>query len=1288
MTKFCVKKPFTVLVGIIMVLVLGVISFTRITTDLLPQMSLPYIIAVTTYPGASPEKVESSVTEVLEGSLGVVNGVKSVSSTSAENYSMVMLEFEEDTNMDSAMVKLSTAAEQLGDSLPEGAGSPMFIEVSPDMLATVTLSIDKENTSIQELSKLVDDEIIPYLERREGVASINPSGLVTQMVEVRLSSTKVDELNDKVLAKVDGEFAKAKEELDKQSAAMENAKQELASGQEALSEQKEATYGELAVYSKMMDEAMAQAAAYDAQLTNLKAQKAALEMEKKAYEEQLLPVYEGINDALKLYGTSISDILKDESQQTFEKIRAFLIQAGSADPQLKELAGQFTWENLNTMEEKVSTRIPQIETALANLEIEIQTSNAVKDQVDAAVKQAKDNYANVEKGKMEAVDAFGQYSDKLSQGESQMTSAKTQLESAKKEYESARETAIESADISQLLSMDTLSEILTAQNFTMPAGYISQDETQYLLKIGEEITSLDELKNLLLVNMEGIGDVRLADVADITVLDNADESYAKINSNPAVVLSITKSSTAGTSAVSKEVEKAVEELNDMYEGLNITYLMDQGDYIEMIVNSVLSNLILGALLAIIVLAIFLKDAKPTVVVAFSIPLSVLFAIVLMYFSNVTINMISLSGLALGVGMLVDNSIVVIENIYRLRNQGVPAARAAVQGAKQVSGAILASTLTTICVFLPIVFTDGLTRQLFTDMGLTIAYSLLASLVVALTVVPSMSSTVLKNTKEKKHSWFDAMIRAYEKAIRFCLRRKAVPLLASALLFVFAVWQASRMGLEMIPEMTSDSMSAVVAMNEEVDDEEACEAADAIMEKVEKIKGVDKVGAMAGNMTAGISTQALNSVAGADFGSFMFYILLDEDGVKDVEGIAAQVAEAAKGQPCEIEVQKSQMDMSMLGGEGMQLEITGEDLDEILSVSNDMKELLGKVEGFEEITNGQEDADTALQLILDKDEAMRFGLTAAQIYAELAKALTTEQQSVKLTLDGEEYQIVIVNDTEAPNVDNLLNYELETTKQGLEGEESEMHKLSEFATVEEKESVAAISRENLTRYMTVTASTKEGYNTSLLSRQVQELLDEYEAPEGVEVTITGEAQNIEDSMIDLMKMIALAIVFIYLIMVAQFQSLLSPFIVLFTIPLAFTGGLLALLMSGEKISIIAMMGFLVLAGVIVNNGIVFVDYVNQLRLEGREKKEALVEAGKTRMRPILMTALTTILAMSTMVFGNDMGSEMGKGMAIVTIGGLVYATFMTLFIVPVLYDILFRRQLRKIDVGDEKEEQEG
>lgn len=1376
MPKFCVKRPYTVVVAVVMVLVLGVISFMNMTTDLLPTIELPYVVVVTTYPGASPERVETSVTAVLEAGLGTVNGVADVSSISSENVSMIVLEFESGSNMDSAMVKLSTAVDQVKGYLPDTVGTPMLLELSPDMLPVMMASVDVEGMDIYELSQFTEDTVVPYFERQAGVASVDSIGLVEQTVEVRLDEAKIEAINTQVLAGVDDKLAEAKKELDDAVREVAEGKDELQNGRDELQKGKDELQkgkDELSDKQKELSEQLAQGNteldSASARLNAMLAEKDSLEMEQQLVNlaknkgglEQLITILgsgvygqakaaayiEGmvkggipleIAQAYAMGDDTVKSALESQHPDlnladVFAGVKTEVdtaMPAPSSPEDAMPYVQQISAEQLaESMEQYAPSLPPDMQGALAMLsgksgadivalykqacaiaekytdvnaradEIKnrLEILKLTETQLQQALNTVKENQAKLEAGMIEAAAGFGSGSAQLAAAESgiktgeeqlksaeeQLKNAEEQLKEAQEQFEEAREEALKNADMTKLLTKEMLSNIILAQNFAMPAGYLYQGDDQYLLRVGDAFGSIEELENALLLNMDlgDVGDIRLSDVATVTLIDNAGESYAKVNGNQAVVLSISKGSTAGTSDVSKALNAAIEELEAQHEGLRIAPLMDQGQYIKLIVDSVISNLGWGALLAILVLALFLKSIRPTAVVAFSIPISLMFAVVLMYFSGVTLNIISLSGLALGVGMLVDNSIVVIENIYRLRGEGLSAAKAAVRGANQVAGAIAASTLTTVCVFLPIVFTEGLTRQLFADMGLTIGYSLCASLVVALTLVPCMGATLLKKEeKEKRHPWFDALVAGYEKALRFCLRYKAVPLVGAVALLALAIWQTTRMGLEFLPEMGGNQMSVTVTAPEGASQEEAYALADTVMERVLEVPGVELAGAVS---SSGGGMSMMMGGGSSDSQSFSYYILLSEEASRNNQLAADAILEKTADLDAEISVATSNMDMSALGGSGMQLTIQGRDLDTLLDISEEMVALLGQVEGFGEITNGQEEGDEQIRIRVHKDEAMRHGLTVAQIFSELSGALTTETTSTTLTVGSEEYDVVVVDENHLVNRDNLMAYEFETTVTNDDGEqETEIHTLGEFAALEEDHGVASISRDNQTRTMTVTAETLEGYNTSLLAREVETLLAGYQPPAGYTVEVSGESVTIAEAMRDLVLMILLAVVFIYLIMVAQFQSLLSPFIVMFTMPLAFTGGLLGLLLTGQTLSVISMLGFLVLAGVVVNNGIVFVDYANQLRLEGMEKREALVQTGKARIRPILMTALTTILAMCTMVFSQEASAAMARPMAIVTIGGLAYATLLTLLVVPVLYDILFRRKLKKLDLGEE------
>ena len=1371
MEKFSVKKPFTILVMVVAIIILGFVSLSGMTTDLLPKMSLPYLLVITTYPGASPEKVESSVSEPVESALGSISGVKNVYSMSYENYGIVELEFADGTDMDSAMVKVSSALDSVKSALPEECGSPNIMEISMDMMASVYLAASYEGKDIQETSRFVEDTLIPYLERQEGVTSISDIGIVENSISVDLNQDKIDVLNEKILAKTNDAFADAvdqlndaKKQLLESEQKLADSTQELVDGQkdiddgrtklddaqkeldeqkekledakDSLEDQKKDTENKLATASQALD----QLNALQTDLLTLQAQeeslKATITQIEKSLEEQGKTT-NNIPDVvaeLDQMTTVLTSSLMNLTDKNSTNVNSELAASGSG-MRLKSLGiDEATWDTLTPEGRKellqktaagyqtqkaLLSGYKDYVSSLNSLQVEKAGVQAAVSAAETELKKSGVSYTDIEKAKIEAAAGFGAASAQISSGQSALNSAQTTLDSNKESLDSAQDQitegwdsiadakkqladgwdqyntslenfevqkaeALRNANADQLVNMQTLSQLIYAQNFAMPAGYLDDaEDNSWLLKVGSNYESVDELSNIVLTNIEDIGDVRLCDVADITVIDNADDSYARLNGQSAVVLSVFKSSTAGTNEVSKNIAAAISELEEQYPGLSVLTLMDQGDYITMIINGVLQSMIVGAALAILILALFLKDVKPTIVVAVSIPLSVLTALILMYFTDISLNMMSLSGLALGIGMLVDNSIVVIENIYRLRSKGVGAARAAVQGTKQVAGAIIASTLTTVCVFLPMVFTAGTVRELMMPISLTIIFTLAASLLIAMTVVPAAGSTLLRNSKEKKHPFFDKVQDIYGKMLAFCLKVKVVPLAIAIGLLVYSIWAVMRMGIVMIPDMTSNQIEISVQMPEDTDKEECYKRADQVLDAMTTIDGIGDVGAMAGGDTTLVASSS--GMSDNTYDQFTFLVLTENEnaGKEEVNRICREIEERTADIDCELTISTGMSEMSTMMGSGLSVKVYGDDLDTLTKITQDICDLAATIPGYENISNGQEEPDQVIRLVLDKDAAMRKGLTVAQIFSELNGKMTESTDAATVTIDGEDMKIVVKDGREPLTRENLLDYNFEIQTTDDNGNTvTEDHPLSEFATLKLEEGVQSINRENQSRYMTVTATVAEGSNATLLSRELQPLIDAYELPDGYTIDTAGESDMVNQMVIQMSKVLLLGLALIYLVMVAQFQSLLSPFIVLFTVPLAFTGGLIGLLLMNEPLSVMGMMGFVVLLGTVVNNGIVFVDYANQLRVGGLERREALIATGKTRMRPILMTALTTILAMASLLFGDDLSSQMSKGMAIVVAGGLAYATLMTLFIIPVMYDILFKRKPLQVDIGSE------
>lgn len=1120
MSKFSVKNPLTVFMAVIAAIVLGVVSYTRMTPDLMPSIDLPYVIVVTSYPGATPEKVETVISKPLEQSMGTLDGIKNITSTSGENVSTVMLEFEEDTNMDTATVDILQKLNQVEGYWDDMVGTPYIMKINPNMMPVAVASVNMDGMNKSELSNFLDEKLLNRLEGINGVASISTTGNVNEEVSVLLSQSKIDSLYDKIYAEIDKNFEEPQKQLDDAKKPLEDARN-----------------------------------AFESQIAHLKTGEV---------------------------GTP----------QTPEELEAVISQITSSPEYI------------------------QVQEGLA------------------------------------------------------------QLEQSQKELDKSKEDAHKSIDLSALLSMDTLSGILTAQDFAMPAGYVKQGDASWIVNVGDELESIEEVQNLVLADlkMEGLEPVRIKDVADVVVLDDSADIYAKINGDDGIMLSFSKQSSYATADVAENIADKFAELSKEYEGLHFVTLMDQGDYIHLVVDSITSSLLWGALFAVIILFIFLRDIRPTFITLCSIPISVIFAIVLMYFSGISLNMMSLSGLAIAVGMLVDNSVVVIENIYRLKSKGESVAKAAISGATQVAGAITASTLTTICVFLPIVFVDGLTRTLFVDMALTLGYALIASLIIALTFVPAMSSKILKKDIKKKQENPNGITSKYKKAVTWCLSHKAVVFLTSIVLLIGSIMAELSRGFTFMPDMDMPQLSATLETELGTSFEDTTKLADEAISRIKTVEEVETVGAM-------ISSQSGMSMMGGGGSSnaVTFYIMLDEDKKRASSEIINDINDLCSDLDCEFEASGSTDMSALMGGSGVSINIYGDDFEQLQKSAKEISDMISEVEGTQNILNGLEENDPALKITVDKEKAMINGLTTAQIFSEISTALTTEKKAVDVIFDDASYEVYVSNeDTESVSVEDIKNYVIKIN--APDGTVSEV-KLSDIASVEETQALSSIARSNQKRYLTVSAEIADGYNVSLVSQEVESKIDEYEVPKGIEIKISGENENIMESMKDLVLMLLLGVMLVYMIMVAQFQSLKSPFIIMFTIPLAFTGGILGLFVTGFEISVISMLGFVMLCGIIVNNGIVLVDYINQLRLDGMERRKAIAEAGAVRMRPIFMTSITTILGLLVMALGVGSGSEMMQPIAIVCIGGLAYATILTLFVIPCLYDLMNKKELKKFSKED-------
>lgn len=1049
LSNFSVRKPYTVVVAVVLIIILGIVSFMNISTDLLPSINLPYSVIITSYAGASPEEVEMIVTKPIEQSMASISNIKSVRSVSREHVSLVILEFGESTNMDSAVIEMRESLDMLATYMPDGVGASNIMKLNPDMMPVMVLSAAVAGQDISESSAFLERVIVPELESIEGVASVDVSGLVENEIHIILSDDKINDINKEI--------------------------ETIITAQMALAAQAAAASG------------------------------------------QMMPP--------------------------------------------------------------------------------------------------------------------------------------------------ADSTTMQSPTIS--ISKDMISGLLKGQNFSMPTGYITESGVSYLVRTGDKIEDLDALKSMVVMHLpfEGLEPITLEDVADVIFSNNASEMYSKVNGTDAITLTIQKQTSYVTSDISKSIHARIDSIQKQHSNVEMVILMDQGEYIDIVVNSLSMNLVFGGILAVFVLLLFLRDFKPTLIVGVAIPISLVAAFVLMYFSDITLNIISMGGLALGVGMLVDNAIVVIENIYRMRHEGLDAKEAAVAGAKQVSGAIMASTLTTVAVFVPIVFVEGFTREIFQDMGLTIAYSLLASLVIALTLVPTMASKLLINDANKDHPFFERLKRGYTIVLKSALKHKFITIALVLGLFVGSIFGALSMGTELFPSMDSGELNGTLTLPVGSDFGALVTAGDYISEQILSIEGVESVGISAGGGTFGMSAIA----GGGSTNSASLYITLSEERKLSTLEITDLITAIPPIAEYDLKVSGTDMNMGAMTGGAISINIKGQDFDTLEKMANEVADLVRSVEGTADVLSGIEETSPEYRVVVDKQLSVKYGLTVAQVFMEVNQLLAKESATTSINTDSGDINVFVYDATinQAITKEDILNLTLQSPL-------GEPVLLSDIATLEAANGFKSIGRINQQRYVTITGNLESNYNIGTVSAEIEKKLATYHVPTGYSIEMSGENETINNSFKDLSLMLLLGVLFIYLIMVAQFQSLLSPFIVMFTIPLAFTGGFLALMLVGMPLSIVAFIGLIVLAGVVVNNGIVFVDYANKMREEGHSKYDALIKTGNDRLRPILMTALTTIIALSTMSLGAGTGTEMMQPMAITAIGGLIYATLLTLVLIPVLYDIVHRK----------------
>ncbi|HEY4552277.1 MAG TPA: efflux RND transporter permease subunit [Bacillaceae bacterium] len=826
------------------------------------------------------------------------------------------------------------------------------------------------------------------------------------------------------------------------------------------------------------------------------------------------------------------------------------------------------------------------------------------------------------------------------------------------------------------LSQSDIVGIIQANNVSMPGETVLTEGKELTTRIISTIQSAEEIGELTVgVNPLTGAKIKINDVAEVKQQRQQERSITRTDEKPSVLMSVLQESDANTAQVSQKFQEELKELlkKDQYKDIHSDVLFDQGDYIRMAIGNIATSLLLGGALAMLVLFLFLRNVKSPLIIGVAIPYSVIVTFVLMYFADFALNIMTLGALALGIGMLVDNAIVVIENIYRHLSMGKEPKEAARDGAKEVAGAITASTLTTIAVFLPVVFISGLLGQLFKEFALTISFSLFASLVVALTVIPMLASRLLKqvpgNYEAKRRR--SKSIRMLDRSIRWSLKHRFIVLLFSILLFVGGAFGLTTVGMQFLPPTDEGFFSINVKLENGAALSETEKVVDALEKEIQKEKIVDVYVSLIG------STQESSFQGNGKPNTAELYIKLkpldsrEESLFEFVDRMKPALEKQAKNVHSDAEVSFNVQAASGITPQTLSFYVSDTNKKRLDESADKIQDALSDLNHITAVGTSTADRVDEVQIKVDREKAFNEGLAPAQIASAVNDVTRGVQASQLLNEESEILSVFVEYDEDVTrNLDRLKTLLLKKP----DGTYTE---LGSVADIEVGSGPVQVQRVNQQDSVEFTLKYDTGTNAGDMSNAVNQAIADLKLPDETDISFSGETELLEDSINDMIMAFVLAIVLIYIVMAAQFESFKYPFVIMFTVPLMVIGVAIALTAAKMPLSIPAAIGIIILAGIVVNNAIVIVDYINQRKQAGLTSFDALVESVKDRARPILMTALTTILGLVPLALGIGEGTEMNQPMGVAVIGGLVSSTFLTLFVIPVVYS-LFDPETRKMN----------
>lgn len=835
------------------------------------------------------------------------------------------------------------------------------------------------------------------------------------------------------------------------------------------------------------------------------------------------------------------------------------------------------------------------------------------------------------------------------------------------------------------LTQDDIVSVLRANDISLPGDPVVTNDQQLTTRIISQLQSVTDISNLVIrTNPVTGGKILLSDVAAIEEKARNQSAITRADGQPAVLISVLQESDANTANVSTAFQLALQDVleRDQYKDLEVNILFDQGDYIQLAIGNITNSLLIGGALAMLVLFLFLRNLKSPIIIGIAIPYSVILTFVLMYFADFTLNIMTMGALALGIGMLVDNSIVVIENINRHLGMGKSPKTAALDGAKEMASAITASTLTTVVVFLPVVFITGIIGEIFTEFALTISFSLLGSLLVALTVVPMIASKWLKkpNAVNEEKRQQSLLIKGIEKSVIWSLHHRFIILLLTLIILAGSVFGLTKVGTQFLPSTDEGYFSMNIELENGVSLAETQNVVSALEEQLKQQEAVDIYVSMIG------TTQETSFSGAVETNRAEIYVKMKDaperkiTTLEFIDEIRSEAEETARTENNTAEVRFFTQSAAGTNPQTLSFIVRDAQEDRLFDTVQKIEDAVEKLEHVTDVTTDLDDTVEEIQIKVDREQALSHGLLPAQV-ATVVSNVTRGIQATQIVEEDGEVTGVFVEYAEAErNSINALGKLLIRTPAGSY---VTLDQITEITTGEGPSAIQRAEQELAVQF-TVKYSTET--NLGDFSSEVDQTILDLNLPNETTIEYSGDRELLEDAMFDMALALVLAVIFVYLVMAAQFESLKTPFVIMFTVPLMVIGVSLGLIVTNTPISVTVIIGVIVLAGIVVNNAIVIVDFINQRKLLGLDTYEAIVESVKVRIRPILMTAITTILGLVPLAIGIGEGTELNQPMGITVIGGLISSTFLTLIIIPVVYS-LFDRTTRSMKRYHKKKNRE-